>query len=454
MSELTMIQMFENYGNATFNIERYDSGYNKLVVSENGEKIAEKKVFVIRESAELTEPWICKEIGDNMEMLLCFKDLVIKFDGVIKLIRFTNIENFKHTIVFVFTEHLVHFIDVFHDENTGKRKFALLGTIENIHLLYLAFDEYGMDTFVANLKNQGIREITSKLFNDVVNGIYGKHKFESNFVMINNSNVFAPLYVRIQSMYNAVQSAFEYFEGYKPQKLFSIQLEKNIPATMKVIDLPPGKVINKDSDWIIVGNKIVFLNTLEIFDLSFADSFKSPLTFECRGFYGKFCIRIINGKKILIMNIEENRYILWNLTDNKTFLYDGEKEGLDVICVNDRKDNGYDNWGGKWCPHILLRNANMEFLPDEEKIYDVYHGFYAGEAQRITSIGKPYILKCRDGKVVYFVKTYDENEKITGMMFVLDSEYNMIESRKNVNLISVYDGNALSGLKFVFFESN
>ena len=37
--------------------------------------------------------------------------------------------------------------------------------------------------------------------------------------------------------------------------------------------------------------------------------------------------------------------------------------------------------------------------------------------------------------------------------FVLDEEYNLVESRKNINLISVYDGNAVSGLKFVFVET-
>ena len=61
------------------------------------------------------------------------------------------------------------------------------------------------------------------------------------------------------------------------------------------------------------------------------------------------------------------------------------------------------------------------------------------------------MLECRDGTAVYFVKMVEEDNNIVGVMLVLDERHNLIELKKDVDLVSIYEGGNTE-IKFVFVK--
>lgn len=460
MSEVRAAQLFSEMVNHKFEIKRND-GYNTWIgIKRNYDTSKEVKVHIDGNIWNDKEPKIChKKTQTGEDVILYFKDLLLQFSGNIKGVHFANYEKYKHTLVFVLTDTKIHFYDVYYDENKEVRKFGYLGEIESTQLLYMSFNEFKKDELVKDIKKKAIKEVTSQLFMEIKNSLYGNNRFEHSFTLIKGTNMVSSFYFGMFGGYNIISNMFSSKEGYKPQKLFNITLCENAVATMKTVDFPMEQVVNAGFHWIITETKIILLDTLDIFDISFVKRQKGKkISLEHRLHTQTFDIRTINGKRILIIRTNDDHYILWNLNENKTFLYDKPENSSNVSMVylpdNETEEDTYCSWSQNWFPHVFLKSDKMLALPDDEKQYDIFYNFKSGEPLKITSIGKPYILKCKDGKIVYFVKTYDEDErdKIIGMMFVLDKDYNLIESRKNINLIAIYDGNSLSNVTFAFVE--
>lgn len=462
MSEVRAVELFAEVVNPKFEIKQNDGYYSWIGIKRNYDASKTVKVHVEGDIWSEKEPKIChKKTQNGEDVILFFKDLLIQFSGNIKSVHFANYDAFKHTLVFVVTESKVHFYDVYFDETKEARKFSYLGEIENTQLLYMSFNEFKKDDFVKDIKKKAVKEIYSQLFLEIRNSSYGNNRFGQSFTLIKGTNMVTPFYFGIFSGYNNIFSLFSSKEGYKAQKLFNIVLNENAAAVMKAIDFPMERVVNAGFHWIITETKIILLDTLEVFDISFIKRQKGKkISLEHRLHTQMFDIRSINNKRILIIRTSDNRYILWNLNENKTFLYSKPETSTNVSMIylsdNENEEDNYCSWSQSWFPHIFLKSENMIVLPDEEKQYEIYYNFKTGEPLSVTSVGKPYILKCKDGRFVYFIKTYDieEKDKITGMMIVLDKDYNFVESRSNINLIAIYDGNACSNVTFAFVEED
>ena len=270
--------------------------------------------------------------------------------------------------------------------------------------------------------------------------------------MVKGTNVLAPYGTRIHTNYNIVLRTFGFIEGYKRQKIVAFQLNKDSAAVLKTADIPNELVINRDSKWVITKKKIIMLDTLEIFDISFLKHSKQKISLEYTSQHQNFTIRTVNGKKVLVIHIKNDLYILWNLNDNVPFLSkNSQSTDFERVCLIDKHDILNYSWNGRWVPHIFLRNNDMVILPENKRVYDIYYNYYTGEAISVASLGKPHMLECRDGTVVYFVKMIEEDNSVVGVMLVLDKKYNLIEFRKDVDLVSIYEGGS-SEIKFVFVE--
>lgn len=455
MPELTAVQLFEEITNPRFVFKSREGYYSFLTIENNYDDSKMIKVHVDGNIFSIEEPKVCKVAENNDDVILYFSDLLIKFSGNIKEIQVANYEEFKHWIVFAFTETKVYFYDVYYDSVVGKRNFAFLGEIENINLLYMAFNEYKTDCFEEETRKKVITRITPQIFNEIKNSYYGADKFTLNFTLVKGTNVVAPYGSRIQANYNIILRTFAFIEGYKRQKIVAFQLNKDSVATMKTVDIPNELIINRSSKWVITKNKVILLDSLEVFDVSFLKNAKKKVSLEYTSVYQKFNIRTVNGKKILVIHIKNDLYILWNLSDNSPFLYNSDEKGdLERICLIDKADIEKYSWNGKWIPHIFLKNKNMLILPEEQRVYDIYYNYHNGEELCISSLGKPHVLECRDGTVVYFVKMINEDNSIVGTMLVLDNKSNLVEFKQNIDLVSIYEGIGSSGIKFVFVERN
>ena len=273
-----------------------------------------------------------------------------------------------------------------------------------------------------------------------------------NFVLLKGTNVVAPYASRIQANYNIVLRNFAFVEGYKRQKLVNFRLVEDSPAIMKTVDIPNESIINRDSKWVVTKKKIIMLETLDLFDISFLKNSKQKVSLDYTAQRQNFAIRTVNEKKTLVIHINDDSYILWNLSDNAPFLCNANQSGeFERICLIDKREIMNYSWNGKWIPHIFLRNKNMLVVPEEQRVYDIYYNYYNGEACSIASLGKPHMLECRDGTAVYFVKMVEEDNNIVGVMLILDERHNLIELKKDVDLVSIYEGGNTE-IKFVFVK--
>ena len=452
MSELNAVQLFEEITNPKFVFSGREGYYSMLAIENNPDPATMIKVHVEGNIFEYNEPKVCKIAENNDDMILYFSDFVLKFSGNIKDIQFTNYEEFKHCLVFVFTETKVHFYDIYFDSVASKRKFAYLGEIDNIQLLYLAFNEYRTKNVEEDIRKTSITHITSQTFNDIIHSYFGANNFNMNFVLLKGTNVVAPYASRIQANYNIVLRNFAFVEGYKRQKLVNFRLVEDSPAIMKTVDIPNESIINRDSKWVVTKKKIIMLETLDLFDISFLKNSKQKVSLDYTAQRQNFAIRTVNEKKTLVIHINDDSYILWNLSDNAPFLCNANQSGeFERICLIDKREIMNYSWNGKWIPHIFLRNKNMLVLPEEQRVYDIYYNYYNGEACSIASLGKPHMLECRDGTAVYFVKMVEEDNNIVGVMLILDERHNLIELKKDVDLVSIYEGGNTE-IKFVFVK--
>jgi len=456
MTEFNLVQLYADAQNPDFHIDSFiRRGKSIQVINKNDPS---QKIDILYTTSNVCayipnthEPKIHEGINEN-EYFLYFSDMIIKITGNINMIDFIKYEKYNHYLVLIFTKNRIYFYNIYFDSTSGKKQLKYLDVIEKKEVLYI---------FLSMVYSSGASEVypffdgtTSSIDLDNLKIIFeGYHEYCFKRTLFSKELPNGEMYINsnctwFDFTFNRIQEYLPRLKGFIPQKMFSITLKKDSPGIMNIFSLPQEKILGTSYNGITTKNEIIFINPLEKFDISFFYNLPEPVWLHQLSWK----IWTISNQKIMVIKLENDRVILWNLNTQKTYLYTAssstkiDKKYLSISCWYSGEAGYIEKF-----PFIFLQDDNDETVPEDEKKYEFYCNFMKGEPLCIISIGKPQILFCDDGTEVYFIKTLDSSSnKPTGMMLVLDKDCNIITSRKNVNLVSIYNDSDKHSTKITY----